>query len=355
MNKKKIKSSPLSFKNVYSAIVYIILFSAVMLYAQGCSDNTVSPNGVTVNEYRGKTEYDFMSNPSLSILPGTPVYTALEYLASPQDTLPDTGERGYDIIRYNVTNSGAYTLRLDTGSYIKCRLVNASDTSAVLAELTEQNSFISLQLQQGVYILFIHSLYPYTPGLEPMTVFAQSDNLTDGYPGAEIRYRQNPQDENSILISTDKCIGCDFTEARLSGANFAGKDLRHSIFLGASLVSTRFHEADVSDCNFGQADMRIAGIEYAKFDNSIFYGADLSGVRNIATPGPYTHASFFRAKMERVKFNDADLGGCNFFGADLSYADFTGAAACSTSFCGANKTGWITNGTVTCGGTQCFP
>ena len=125
------------------------------------------------------------------------------------------------------------------------------------------------------------------------------------------------QEEQSVLDpshlekakSTKSCPQC-----ALSGANFAGEDLRTANLSGANLRGANLSKANLMGANLTGANLKDANLSYAKLFN-----ADLSGKASLR------NANLFGADLRMAKMNDADLFNANLSGADLSNANLSGA------------------------------
>ncbi len=134
------------------------------------------------------------------------------------------------------------------------------------------------------------------------------------------------QTKNAVFINCDfsknvrkdyKLESLDFSGSYLIGCNFSGKNLSGAKFSDAVITST----SDTSPAV--QAYIRQAGVQVlpglittfaqAKLDNAQFTGATVS-------------SSFVGASLNSTKFNNAQLSQCSFSYADLNGADFSSFA-----------------------------
>lgn len=130
----------------------------------------------------------------------------------------------------------------------------------------------------------------------------------------------------------------DFSEARLTRANFALADLILTKFKGAEIDAAIFENARIYNADFGGASLRFssfslartedtnfqsANLEGANFAGALMNGADLSGadLRNTT----WSDARLREADLSNAKAVDANFRRTDLAGADLTNIDLTGA------------------------------
>lgn len=100
---------------------------------------------------------------------------------------------------------------------------------------------------------------------------------------------------------------CDLAESNLSGAKFID-----CVFLSCNLSLCKLDGATFQDVRF--EDCKLLGL---RFDTASAFGFSIS-----AQNCQLQHASFFRAKLRKVKFDHCQLQGVDFGEADLTEATF---------------------------------
>lgn len=129
-------------------------------------------------------------------------------------------------------------------------------------------------------------------------------------------HAQTVPDNIKTLMSTNKCVGCNFFRANLSQGQFFSADLRGAKFVQAVLDDVRLDMAKLNNASFDQAFMSKINLT----------GADL------------TNASMISANMSLASLGNSNLTGADLSNTNLNLAGFTGADITDTNFTKADLT-----------------
>lgn len=140
--------------------------------------------------------------------------------------------------------------------------------------------------------------------------------------------------------------GSDLSRSNLVGTNFAGGTFNGVDFSGSRLRGASFRNARLTGCDFSQAD--LTGTDFTgailtgcQFTNATLTSAVVHSILNSCTGCDFARADLGGADLSRVHVRGADFSGANLTGANLSDSTFIGV-----DFGGARLTDAILNGTV---------
>lgn len=290
--------------------VHLVMSISVISFS-GCN-NTVT-NSINTNIYQARSEQDFVANSDLRARQGTVIAVNLEaWFSSPNDTVPDTGVRGEDLIPFRYTENAVHRIRMESSSRFNISFVDKV-SGELIYYIDPVNNYVTLNIAAGDYIMHINSWDNY--GLDsssiPQTLFIQPE-----------------PDELNMVISSVGCPNCDLSQANLkhmsfplmnfSGANLNKADLGHTNLLG-----TNFSNTNLDGAYFYQAYMPYADLSYSSMQNVVLRSTNL---------------------------DHANVGASDLTNADLRFADIS-----YTNFCGSTLTGVITNGIFWNAPPQCWP
>jgi uncharacterized protein YjbI with pentapeptide repeats len=124
------------------------------------------------------------------------------------------------------------------------------------------------------------------------------------------------KDHLKQLQDTNKCQGCDLSNANLSGASLRGAwlgmaNLRGTDLSGADLRRLQARSVKLDGAKLNNADFRDADLYFATMSKANLEGADLRG------------AYLGNADLRGANLRNAYLGGANLKAANLTGADLT--------------------------------
>lgn len=299
-------------KALDSPLRLFVLLLFVVLGISGCQNVSVGPENEKQNQAR--SEKDFVDNYNLRATPISVIALNLEDLNSPRtDSIPDTGTWGEDIVYIRYMDNVVRTFRMETTARFSVFMVNV-ETGTSLFYLDWNNPYIQVNIPAGDYRMQVHSwldfVYDSTSGKQ--TIFIKPDNSDASY----------------TIFTLAGCKDCD-----LSNANLDHLDLSHMNFSAAN-----FSKANISSANLSGSEFTNTNFENAYLYKSVIKGSDFSN-----------------SLLKGVVLRNSDLTYSSFSNCDLSYADLRFSDISNGTFCGANKTGILTNGLIYNGGTQCWP
>lgn len=154
------------------------------------------------------------------------------------------------------------------------------------------------------------------------------------------------------LKETGRCIECDLSGAKLSGANLpgvnlSGADLKRASLTGADLSGANLSGANLSGANFHGVSLIRADLSGVSLISADLSGVDLSGAdlsdANLGkaklSSANLAHADLPRADLSGADLSQANLEGANLIRADLSGADLNGASLVGAEPIGADLKG----------------
>jgi Pentapeptide repeats (8 copies) len=144
-------------------------------------------------------------------------------------------------------------------------------------------------------------------------------------------YAYNPA-QVKVLLTTNKCVGCDLSGIDLSRKKLVNADLQAANLVGAKLVGTNLTGAKLGGANLTGADLTNTNLTQA-----VLQAASLIDVNFVGTN--LTNTDLTYANLVNTNFSRAILSNTNLAVANLALADFTGANLSSTSLTDANLTG----------------
>lgn len=136
-----------------------------------------------------------------------------------------------------------------------------------------------------------------------------------------------PSDPTTMLITTNRCPGCN-----MSGLGFRSVQLRRADLRKAKLHGTNFSFSDLSEADLSEADLLEADLGYARLNDTNLRGANLQKSR-------LTSAKLSGANLRGADLQNADLSFANLDGADLSGANFQKANLRYTSLRNTKRDG----------------
>jgi hypothetical protein len=298
-------------KALDSPLRLFVLISLILIGISGCNNTVTDP--INDKLYPALSEENFVANPNLRAKIGSVVEVSLEPWFSPvNDSVWDTGVIGEDLIPYRVTENTVVKIRMESSSHFNAFLVDVT-TGVHFLHIDPSNNTATETILAGDYVLHLNSWDNYfldtTAG--PQTLFIQPD----GSP-------------NNILISSFGCKNCDLSGMKVTHTNLNFKDFSNS----------NFSNADFSYSTFFGSRFTNSNLSSAYFFGAMLYQADLS----------YSNMKSITLRSTDLRF--ANLGGSDITNGDLRFSDISDA-----NFCGANKTGVITNGIIYNVNTQCWP
>lgn len=299
--------SPTSF----SIFAVLVVISISVISFSGCN-NTVT-NSINSNIYQARSEQDFVANNDLRARQGSVIAVNLEaWFSPPNDTVPDTGVRGEDLIPFRYTENAVHRIRMESTARFNISFVDKL-SGELIYYIDPINSYVTLTIAAGDYIMHINSWQNYEQDstIAPQTLFIQPE-----------------PDEFNMVISSVGCPNCDLSLANLkhmsfSLMNFRGANLNKADLGHTNLIGTNLSYSNLNSTYFYQAIMPYADLSYSSMQGVILRSTDL---------------------------RNANVGASNLTNGDLRFADIRAA-----NFCGSTLTGIISNGIIYDGNTQCWP
>ena len=152
-----------------------------------------------------------------------------------------------------------------------------------------------------------------------------------------------------LLISTDKCVRCNFYKIKflnkyLEGANLRKSNLSFSDFRGVNLDNADLSSSNLISTNFSKyfsnnSKFRNANLSNANLTNADLSGADLrnANLKNADLSGTnLSNANLSNADLSRADLRNANLRDTNFTGANLSFANLYNSFAYKINLTNAN-------------------
>ena len=252
------------------------------------------------------TEIDFAQDPELYALPDEEIVAVFLEPPSSSGESEDTGEAGIDIIPfiYDMDFEHTFCWEDDSPSTEHYMTLLDSEGASVIT-VHAGGECITETIDEGEYEM--HVVHD-----------AKSDH--------RISVFIVPQDDKSLIttaseqtllsvasvLNTDKCIGCDLSEANFQGADLSGVDLTEALLNNAILV-----DADLSGANLEGAQLKNADLSRANLRGANLSGADLTNA--ILIDADLSDADLTQANLENADVQGAKLGGLTgvlFTGAD---------------------------------------
>ena len=297
-------------KALDSPLRLFVLFGILLLGISGCNNQVTDP--INDKEYPALSEENFSGNSNISARAGSVIAVNLEPWFSPKnDSIFDTGLIGEDLIPYRFTDNVYLRIRMESSSRFNAFFQNSVTGEEMLfVDPVNTNSYGTILA--GDYILHLNSWenFGLDSNLRPQVLFIQSES-----------------GQNNLFISAG-CKNCDLSGAKLNYMNFVGFDFSGSNFANAQLRRSIFSYARLTNTNLATA----------YFFEATLFSADLS-----------------YSNMKSVTLRSADLRYANLGGSDITNGDLRFSDISGTNFCGANKTGIITNGIFYNNAPQCWP
>ena len=122
------------------------------------------------------------------------------------------------------------------------------------------------------------------------------------FEGAEFK-NTNLMNAKLIFVLVNRC---DFSGARMDGANMSMCKSASSKFIGTSMVSIDLTMSDISGSNFNMAQLPMANISSSDARNCNFMSSNLSG------------ADLSNCALDNADFSSADLSGVNIEGSSIA-------------------------------------
>ncbi len=264
-------------------------------------------------------------------------HNIVKFLEPPdsEQVTKDTGDTGTDIIPVSYTNTVEHTFCWEDDNEESEHFMELSDAEGSSILQLEVNNCITEIIQAGDYTLTlfhdglsedIHSIFLNRDDTLEQQAKNQPIYNYKLVKAAALNYLKNSIIKNAraqtvpdnikTLMSTNKCVGCNFFRANLSQGQFFSADLRGANFFQAGLDDVRLDMANLSNASFEQAQMSKINLT----------GADL------------TNASMINANMTLSSLNDSNLTGADLSNANLSLTGFTGANISNANFTKADLT-----------------
>ncbi len=293
----------LMFIFLTAGIVYIVSFS-------GCNNTVTSTVETKTN--KAYSEKDFKLERNLRAIPESVIALNLEDINSPpNDSIPDTGTIGEDIVFFRYTENVTRSFRMEKSSRFSVSLTN-TETGAGLYYIDWYNDNVTVYIPAGDYRMNIHSWQDYS---------------TDSALGRQQIFIKS-EDQSNVLITTAGCLNCDLSfinldYMNLNYMNFGGANLNNASLARTSLIGTNFSNANLNKTYFYKSNMVYADLSHSFMQGVILRSTDLK---------------------------HANIGGSDITNGDLRFADISFA-----NFCGSNLIGIISNGITANAETQCWP
>lgn len=303
----KTNGSPTSF--LIFAVLVVISISVISF--SGCN-NTVT-NSINTNIYQARSEPDFVANRDLRARQGAVIAVNLEtWFSPPNDTVPDTGVRGEDLIPFRYTENAVHRIRMESSSLFNISFIS-SETGQGVYYIDPINNTVTVNIPAGDYIMHINSWQNYEKDstIAPQTLFIQPE-----------------PDELNMLISSGGCSNCDLSLANLKYMSFP---------------LMNFRGANLNKADLGHTNLIGTNLSYSNLNGTYFYKAIM----------PYAELSY--SSMQGVILRSTDLRNANLGASNLTNGDLRFADIRTANFCGSTLTGIISNGIIYDGSTQCWP
>ena len=140
----------------------------------------------------------------------------------------------------------------------------------------------------------------------------------------------NPADLK-VLMTTNKCVGCDLAGVDLSRKQLANADLQAANLVGANLTGT-----NLTGAKLGGANLTGANLTTTNLTDAVLQAASLIDVNFASTNLTRTDLSY--ANLVNTNFKTAILSKTDLAGANLALADFTGVNLSNVFLTSANLT-----------------
>lgn len=186
-------------------------------------------------------------------------------------TLKNSDLYGTDFTGSNLTGSDLSHTRLDRAVLIRANFSGADLTDATILRPTlfsdMTNNHADAPIFAGATLKGLR-VSMYMEG----TSFRGADLTQADFSPLEYK----PGQGTLVTPMKNFCRSCDFSGARLEGANFFRLDLRFAKLTGADLRGANLAETDLSKVDLSGADLTGADVREADFD-----GANLAGVKGL--------------------------------------------------------------------------
>lgn len=191
-------------------------------------------------------------------------------------TLKGSDLYGTDFTGSNLTGSDLTSTRLDRAVLIRANFSGANLTKATILRPTLFSDMTNNHADAPNFAgATLHGLRVsmYMEG----TNFRGADLTRSDFSPLEFK----PGQGTLVTPMKNFCRSCDFSGARLEGANFFRLDLRFAKLTGADLRGANLAETDLSKVDLSGADLTGADVREADFD-----GANIAGIKGLdATTG----------------------------------------------------------------------
>lgn len=292
-------------------ILAVITTAAIMLSFTGCEN--VANNSVNSDTYQARSEHDFVANRDLKTRPGAVIAVHLEDVNStPNDSIPDTGTIGMDVIPIRYVENKVHTFRMESTARFDVNMFNI-ETGEWMFYMSPVYTSITVNIPAGDYRMEIRSWVDYT---------------YDSLVGRQTIFIQPEGDEYHTFFSLAGCPGCDLKLVNLSYMFLNGMNFSRANFDKANLAYTNFIGSNLSNTSLKAAFFYKSKLQYA----------DISG-----------------SSAKEVGFRDSNLSNANITGSDLTNCDLRFSDISFVNFCGSTLTGIISDGVIYNGPPQCWP
>lgn len=143
--------------------------------------------------------------------------------------------------------------------------------------------------------------------------------------------------------------GSDLSHSNFSGTNFSGGTFNGVDFTGSNLSGASFRGARLTGCDFSKANLSGADFTGAilsgcQFSGTVFTPADARSVLDTCTGCDFSNANLAGDDLSHIHVKSVDFSGANLNGANLSNSLFTGVDFGNARMNGANLTNSVFNG-----------
>ena len=291
-----------------SKFVFLIV---LLIFSYGL---TACDNGGSSSDGQARTENDFVNEPGLMADPENDLVVMFLESPGPSEQLMqglhtgnDIGEQGIDKFSYRYERDVNHTVCWEDDNEEAAHTVTHinSDGEEVF-EAVANGGCVSEIIPAGDYDVII--THDGLSDSDPIFFRPQSNTsisskktvltnmflvktgeILNLFKFTKNSYAQSDdsQDNVSTLLTTNKCTGCDLsnadlqsaglTEADLSGANMFGVNAMFADFTGANLTQTDLRDSNISASNLEFADLTGANLTSADLTRSSLGSAVLTG------------------------------------------------------------------------------
>ena len=332
-------------------IILLLLCIFFPLTQLGCGNEDTVGNGNSeeVNLKNGFSEYDFVSDPNVRVLPENVAAIFLEPADASNTDMPDTDGSGMDFIPLQITDGNWFIYSLDiSDNTIESAVMIDSDGSEIF-RLDRDSPENKVFLNRGNYSLLVTSGYtanennnadhrvvflcPDMGNKSSEEVDNSSKSSQDPFKLA-LRVNSAPWSNlrginlaHANLTSADLYYSnlrdANLNAASFEKANLEGADMREAILYASNLKEVNLHTANLDKADFHAANMQNANLSAATLDEAYMYAANMENID--LADASMKNVNLYAANLTRANLISADLSGANLFSAEMENVNLMAA------------------------------